>query len=127
MKKILYFLSITLFSSFLFSEEYVCSIELSSLDRPGEMEIKTYERNNKDGYDYFLKYIKDREPEVWFILSENEFQITLYKTYSDLEYPYVYLCLIEKQTKTFLEKIVTTWDIYLQNYSPPLTGQCIVK
>ena len=71
------------------AEEYICSLELSSLDRAGEVEMKTLLRKSN----YFIRTNHEGEQSIFNILHETQSFIMLTQTY---EYPSLFFIIIDK-------------------------------
>ena len=123
-----FFLLIILFNSFLFSEEYVCSSSLKEFDQPG-VEIKTYERSNKEGF--FLKFNESNEKQIFYILEEDESYIMLVRPEISTIGPEIFVTFINKENNTFYENFLFFTSIEelkeMMYFNKPLIGTCIVK
>tara|TARA_Y100001970_G_C14050914_1_gene758882 strand:+ start:251 stop:619 length:369 start_codon:yes stop_codon:yes gene_type:complete len=109
-----------LMSSFLFSEEYICSKELSYIGRDGEVEVKTYEREKNR----FIKYSKNGKS-YFDILHETETFIILTQTYP---YPSLFVVFIDKEKNTFLENYLKMYENEWYEYKKDnVIGTCVVK
>ncbi len=117
MKKTLYFLLITLFSSFLLSEEYVCSSSMEGFSDPENIKvsISTYQR-------YGNQFIMD-DKNYFEITKETKDFIILTQTYS---YPDIFITIINKNNKTYSETYLIG-ETGLEEVTSPLIGRCIVK
>ena len=108
----LFFLSL---STEIFSEEYLCSINLSQLGQTGQ-EIKTYKRMGG----VFLKTSRFGEG-IFQIAKETEEFIILNKTYN---YSSIYTVFLNKNNKKLVEDYIV--------FSEPedmlrVSGECLIK
>ena len=71
------------------AEKYICSAELSSHGRPGEVETKTYKREGN----FFVKTSKNGQDDHSILKETNSFMI-LTKTYN---YPDLFITIIDKK------------------------------
>tara|TARA_B110000003_G_scaffold257540_1_gene275926 strand:+ start:358 stop:705 length:348 start_codon:yes stop_codon:yes gene_type:complete len=113
--KVTVFFILILVSLNSFSEEYICSSDLSQIGREGEVEIMTYERVG-DSFKSTSKYGDN----YFQVLKETEEFIFLTRTFS---YPDIRIVLLHKKTKE-------VFDSYFQiteTPSPPMVGKCLIK
>ena len=123
MKKCTTFIGFLLFNFFSISfiksaiaEKYICSAELSSHGRPGEVETKTYKREGN----FFVRTNKNGQHDHSILKETNSF-IILTKTYN---YPDIFLTIIDKKKLNFIE---TYSSIELEfNTEIPTSGKCFV-
>ena len=123
MKKGTAFIGFLLFNVFSISfiksaiaEKYICSAELSSHGRPGEVETKTYKRKGK----FFVKTNKNGEYDHSILKETNSF-IILTKTYN---YPDLFVTIIDKKKLNFIESYAS---IELEfNTEIPTSGKCFI-
>ena len=98
------------------AEKYICSAELSSHGRPGEVETKTYKREGK----FFVKTNKNGEYDHSILKETNSF-IILTKTYN---YPDLFVTIIDKKKLNFIESYAS---IELEfNTKIPTSGKCFI-
>ena len=98
------------------AEKYICSAELSSHGRPGEVETKTYKREGN----FFVKTYKNGEGDHSILKETNSF-IILTKTYN---YPDLFITIIDKKKLNFIE----TYSSIEVNYNTkiPTSGKCFI-
>ena len=98
------------------AEKYICSAELSSHGRPGEVETKTYKREGK----FFVKTNKNGTYDHSILKETNSF-IILTKTYN---YPDLFVTIIDKKKLNFIESYAS---IELEfNTEIPTSGKCFI-
>tara|TARA_A100001011_G_C13775186_1_gene620861 strand:+ start:143 stop:493 length:351 start_codon:yes stop_codon:yes gene_type:complete len=114
--KVTVFLFLILVSLNSFSEEYVCSLDLSQIGREDEMEIKTYERIGG-----VFKKTSDFGVSILEITKETEEFIILNETHN---YPHIYLTFINKKNKNTVEDYIIFED---PEIVPRMTGKCLIK
>ena len=109
-----------LISSFLFSEEYVCSSSLEGFSDPENKKVvlSSYDRNGN----IFIRTNQYGKSE-FNILKETESFIILTKTYI---YPDIFITIINKNTKTYSETYLVG-ETGLEKVTNPTIGRCIVK
>ena len=124
MKKRTAFIGFLLFNVFSISfiksaiaERYICSAELSSHGRPGEVETKTYKREGN----FFLKTYKNGEDDHSILKETNSF-IILTKTYN---YPDLFITIIDKKKLNFIESYASIELEY--NTEIPTAGKCFIS
>ena len=98
------------------AEKYICSAELSSHGRPGEVETKTYKREGK----FFVKTNKNGEYDHSILKETNSF-IILTKTYN---YPDLFVTIIDKKKLNFIESYSSIEINY--NTKIPTSGKCFI-
>ena len=124
MKKRTAFIGFLLFNVFSISfiksaiaEKYICSAELSSHGRPGEVETKTYKREGN----FFVKTNKNGQGDHSILKETNSF-IILTKTYN---YPDLFITIIDKKKLNFIESYAS---IELEfNTKIPTAGKCFIS
>lgn len=116
LKNIILFLFLILVSLNSFSEEYVCSLDLSQIGRGDEMEIKTYERIGS-----VFKKTSESGVYILEITKETEEFIILNQTYN---YPDIYITFISKKNKNTVEDYIIFED---PEKVTRLTGKCLIK
>ena len=124
MKKRTAFIGFLLFNVFSISfiksviaEKYICSAELSSHGRPGEVETKTYKREGN----FFIRTNKNGEYDHSILKETNNF-IILTKTYN---YPDLFLTIIDKKKLNFIESYASIELEY--NTKIPTAGKCFIS
>jgi hypothetical protein len=123
MKKGTAFIGFLLFNVFSISfiksaiaEKYICSAELSSHGRPGEVETKTYKREGNS----FLRTNKNGQYDHSILKETNSF-IILTKTYN---YPDLFITIIDKKKLNFIEAYASIELEY--NTEIPTSGKCFL-
>ena len=98
------------------AERYICSAELSSHGRPGEVETKTYRRAGN----IFVKNYKDGQGDHSILKETSQF-IILTETYN---YPDVFITIIDKKNLDFIESYSSIELEY--NSKIPTSGKCFI-
>ena len=124
MKKRTAFIGFLLFNVFSISfiksaiaEIYICSAELSSFGRPGEVETKTYKRKGS----FFVRNNKKGEYDHSILKETNSF-IILTRTY---DYPDLFITIIDKKKLNFIESYSSIEVNY--NTKIPTSGKCFIS
>ena len=99
------------------AEKYICSAELSSHGRPGEVETKTYKRAG-NGFVKTNKYGQGDHS----ILKETSGFIILTRTYN---YPDLFITIIDKKKLNFIESYASIELEY--NTEIPTAGKCFIS
>ncbi len=100
----------------IFSEEYICSSELSQIGRDGEVEIITYERSG----DIFIQ-TSHLSVNYLQILEETEEFILLVRTFS---YPSIRIIFLNKKKQEVVDEFLSFDNV---TSSKPLVGKCLIK
>ena len=124
MKKRTAFIGFLLFNVFSISfiksaiaEKYICSAELSSFGRPGEVETKTYKRKGS----FFVRNNEEGEYDHSILKETNSF-IILTRTY---DYPDLFITIIDKKKLNFIESYSSIEVNY--NTKIPTSGKCFIS
>lgn len=115
--KVIVFLIFSLVSLNIFSEEYVCSAELSAYGEPGEVQTKVFQRKGN-----MFKHITKDEENYREILLETEEFIILVQTYT---IPSVYMIYLDKKNGNFTEDF-----LFLDkevHTTKRLVGKCLIR
>ncbi len=114
--KVTVFFILILVSLNSFSEEYICSSELSQFGREGEVEIITYERVGDS-----FKSTSENGVGYLQVSKETEEFILLTRTYS---FPSIRIILLHKKKKEVIDEYLNFDEV---KSSTPLVGKCLIK